>query len=534
MLKLPQISESAFKIITFIAILAFSLLPLFVDLPYRVNIFVTWEGAYRMLSGQIPYKDFGMPIGYGFWLVPYLFFVLFGPVMSSLIKAQAFINIISLLTFRGILKQLKVKESVIFLAILVMCLSFVMINFWPWYNHTVFVYEIIALYFLIYYMVNKKRAYFLILTALFTLLAILTKQDGGGLTLVLISALLVINFLYERQWKPLLFYYISLLLWTLALVVPFFNYDFAYWFNYGQSPHYSRVSLYNLVTDLFQGSQWIKGYIFFIVVILISRYRRFSDLVEDRNTMVFGLLTIGILVQASIIQVTSFSPPTVNLYFHSFALAFILYLFQQKINFNYSLTFVPIFIVIFLWKSDNYWKYSQKVFAKLVPAVFAPPPTDVVSKGNWQAKDSISRRPVIWKLSDFASLEGIKLPENTIEGVRKIKRLNLVEAGSEMKVLNMTNLTSLAYDLNYKLDKGQDYPLWYHKNVSLFDREVEMLCSKIENKWYDLILFEDMPDVDNFFPYEVRDCASSNYLLIDKFLAPTGYISDSVEVYVRR
>src|SRR6187402_1456266 len=82
----------------------FSCLPLVLELPFRVNIFVTWEGAYRMYNGQLPFRDFGMPLGYGFWILPFIFFKIFGPYLYSLIITQCFINFVSLIAFRGILK----------------------------------------------------------------------------------------------------------------------------------------------------------------------------------------------------------------------------------------------------------------------------------------------------------------------------------------------------------------------------------------------------------------------------------------------
>src|SRR5262245_16875409 len=108
----------------------FSCLPLLLELPFRVNIFVTWEGAYRMYLGQLPFRDFGMPLGYGFWLIPFLFFKVFGPYLYSLVIAQCFINFVSLLAFRGILKNFGLRPAHTVLAVTVMCLSFVMVNFW--------------------------------------------------------------------------------------------------------------------------------------------------------------------------------------------------------------------------------------------------------------------------------------------------------------------------------------------------------------------------------------------------------------------
>src|SRR5690606_2355038 len=89
------------------AIILFALVPVFLSFPYRINIFLSWEGAYRITEGHIPFKDFGMPVGYMYWMIPAMFFKLFGAQLITLIKAQAFINILSGLAFRSIFVSLK-------------------------------------------------------------------------------------------------------------------------------------------------------------------------------------------------------------------------------------------------------------------------------------------------------------------------------------------------------------------------------------------------------------------------------------------
>src|SRR5690349_11457840 len=83
-----------------ILILIFSAVPLFLHFPYRINIFLSWEGAYRLYLGEVPYKDFGLPMGFGYWIVPAIFFKIFGPYLFTLIKAQFFLNIVAGLSFR--------------------------------------------------------------------------------------------------------------------------------------------------------------------------------------------------------------------------------------------------------------------------------------------------------------------------------------------------------------------------------------------------------------------------------------------------
>src|SRR3954462_3336418 len=101
-----------FSFVEIFIIVILAIVPLFLTFPFRVNIFLSWEGAYRLSQGQIPYRDFGMPMGYMYWTIPAIFFKLFGPQLITLVKAQVFINIISGLAFRSILKSLAVQPGI--------------------------------------------------------------------------------------------------------------------------------------------------------------------------------------------------------------------------------------------------------------------------------------------------------------------------------------------------------------------------------------------------------------------------------------
>src|SRR5688500_16345825 len=144
-----SLSTRQLFIIEIFITIVFCAAPLLYNNPYRLNIFLSWEGAYRLHLGQVPFRDFSLPMGYGYWVIPALFFKIFGPFMYSLIQAQVFVNLVSVLALRSILRILNISPVVILLTVLVFCFSYVSKNFWPWYNHMVIVFQIVALYFLL-------------------------------------------------------------------------------------------------------------------------------------------------------------------------------------------------------------------------------------------------------------------------------------------------------------------------------------------------------------------------------------------------
>ncbi|MBL7856255.1 MAG: hypothetical protein JNM57_01095 [Cyclobacteriaceae bacterium] len=527
--------EKYFLLVQIFFILFFACLPLFTSLPYRVNIFLTWEGAYRLSIGQLPFRDFGMPLGYGFWLVPALFFKLFGPTLYALLLAQAAINIVCLATFRGILKLFGVTAVPLLVSIVVMGLTYTMVHFWPWYNHTVFVFELIGLYFLLSYLLKGQKTYLLLLSGFFIALTFFTKQDAGGLAIMLVLVLLLADALIEKRIRPLLIFGGAYVCSLLLFIVPCLQYDFTYWFNYGQSPHFTRLNGYDFLTTFFEDSGWLKFYIIAVLVVCIIRFKSLKAIVEDKVYFIFTLFTLGILVQALIIQVTSFSPPTTSYYYHSFAIAFLLYNLNSVIAFEKIWIAIAFVLFALIWQSDSYFKYSMRIIGKHLPAFLSPPPPSVVSKNTWSSKaDSVRGVPVQWALSKYKTMRGIKLPVETINGLEAVESLDVFNHAKKLTCLNLSNLTPLAYEWSYAPQSGKTFPLWFHKGVAFFDRERDLLCNKVEQSEFDLILFEVMPDVDSFFPFEVRTCIQQHYQLVNSFLAPTGYRSDYIEVYIRK
>src|SRR5690606_22824779 len=135
--------------IGYVALYLFCLLPLFIELPFRPNLYLTWEGSYRISNGEIPFCDFGMPFGVGFWILSSLLFALFGPYFKVLVLENVIITILSLVVVKNILKDLKLNSHNAFLLVVIFYSTMCMPNYWLWYNHVAVIYQLASVLFLL-------------------------------------------------------------------------------------------------------------------------------------------------------------------------------------------------------------------------------------------------------------------------------------------------------------------------------------------------------------------------------------------------
>jgi hypothetical protein len=533
-----QIPHRTSRILEYALIVVTACIPFFFNYPYRINLFLAWEGAFRISQGEIPYRDFGSPVGYGFWLLPALFFKIFGPFVHTLLIVQAFINIVSGIAFRRLLKIFSLSPATRLLPLIVYCLSYSMFNFWPWYNHFVFVLELLGLCFLcneILKSVDERRVLNLVAGAFFIALAFLTKQDTGGISACIAFAVLLFDFIYERKFKTALIFVTAYMLSLAFLIVPFLPYEFTYWFNMGQFPHNSRVDKFDIINEFLGASEFIKLYLVLLLFLIITKFNIVLSWRKEKSYFLFALVVLAILGQASVIQVTSYTPIDGNIYFHSFAFAFIAFHFSSQIDFSKILNLTLITFLICLWWSGVFWTRFLRERVQKVLVSKSDKNKNVISKRTYlvgsdsSASEGTSSRSK-WVVSSIPSFKGIKIPEGTENGMKEIMALPEVKK-ENFKMLNMSELTPLAFDIGYPLETGMKHPLWYHKGVAFFDREVNTFCEKIANKEYDVILFEDIPNVNQFYPYEVRDCVKQHYKMKFKFLAPRIPEISYIEVY---
>ncbi len=528
-------------ILEYLIIIGFALVPLLVTFPYRVNIFLSWEGAYRLSQGQVPYRDFGTPLGFGYWLVPALFFKLLGPQLISLVKAQVVLNIIGGLAFRSILKSLQVPTGTRILSVLLYVLSYSFMNFWPWYNNTVIIYQLTGMAFLLCGIsrTGKWKWAQLFAAAFFTFLSFFTKQDGGGLALLLCLALLAYHSLHEKRWQKLAAFIGFYIIVACAFILPFVPHGFGYWFNHGQPPHNSRLSVKDFADELLNASQWLKFYFLLIVLLLIPGLRDWRGLWANKTRMLFLLVTLGILVEAALFQVTSYTPPDNNIFFHSFAFAFILTMMGEMLQLKMETpkAFFASALLILLWWSGSYYKYIDRILERVLPS---PPETvqggeNVVSRRNFMIDTDTTDVPSSqWIFSDLPEFKKIYMPPSTVHGIERLMAMPEIKSKrGGVDLLNLTELTPLDHAIGYKLETGHQIPLWHHLGVGMFNRQLADYAAKIRQKKYDVVLYEYAPTLNNFFPFALRDELKQHYRQVDTFLAPRRPTNATIEVYVR-
>lgn len=529
--------------ITIIVVAA--LIPILTNLPFRINVFLSWEGAYRMMQGQIPFKDYGMPVGYMYWVIPAAFFKIFGAQLFTLIKAQAFINIIAGLSFRAIAKNLGLANGIRLIGVIVFVLSYSFSNYWPWYNNTVIMYQLVGLAMLTAYLKNtQSQGYqwlWLVGAGIFTFFSFFTKQDGGGLALLICIALLSYDLIQKKAWKPLAIYLTAFLGIGLIMILPLLKYDFGYWFNHGQFPHSSRISLTDIIKDFLLESQWIKFYLFLILLLLLAIIKNWKSFWNDRALVIFTLLSLGILAEATIFQVTSYVPKDNNIFFHSFSIIYILYLISLVTKLDFSqpkIIFIATAGILLVW-SSIYFRYIERFLLKNTKEYTYQihdgyPYATVVDRNTYMIElDTTEIGLDQWRVPNLKSFEKVLLPNPTVDGIERFMNMDVIKYGKDLKVLNMSELTPLAAEVPFTLETGSHYPLWFHKGVGMFERETNMFIQRIEDDYYDVVLYEYIPYLNNFYPYIIREALRERYELVDKFIAPRKPTHHAwVEVYL--
>jgi hypothetical protein len=252
---------------------------------------------------------------------------------------------------------------------------------------------------------------------------------------------------------------------------------------------------------------------------------------------------VAMLGEAAVFQVTSYTPPDNNIFFHSIAIPYILVMIARlsAVSFEKRGVIVACLASMLLWWSGVYWKYIQRIIDRVSPpnnmaATTSPTGENLVNRNTYMINTNpIEDIPMDqWQYSELKSFHKIYMPKPTVDGIHRLLHMDLVKNGKDLKVLNMSELTPLAAEIPFQLERNQQLPLWYHLGVGMFNKQAALFEQRIKDHHYDLVLFEYVPSLNNFYPFRVRDSLKVHYKMVDSFLAPRrGETRGEIEVYIK-
>lgn len=185
-----------------------------------------FDGSYRILSGQIPYKDFIMPVGpVTFWLQA-IFFKIWGINYFSYIFGAAFINVLATIFSVIIIRLLLPSYRFLpYIGGLLTAIWFYPPSGTPWFDQTAFFFALTAIMFLLFAGLRTKSRSFLnglllLFSGCFAALAFFSKQNAGLYILPLYFILLIA--IYLPEFKLIFYSYIMFSAGIMGSLILFF------------------------------------------------------------------------------------------------------------------------------------------------------------------------------------------------------------------------------------------------------------------------------------------------------------------------
>ena len=466
----PAATAIAFSFVFFIIAILGALLHLR-NFAYFRDYSITFEGAYRLSLGQIPFNDFVAPLGPVSFILPAIFFKLFGANLIVFQQSQLFTNFLILIILVLIFRKLYLPIRLQLVSIGLFSFTYLIFLTHPWYNSTAFL--ILEVVILLSLYTNKYLALF---SGIICGGALLTKQDFG--IVCIFNALTIYFFNYSKNQSLylktkisdflnkdyLLDFMIKFILLIIGVVACLYVFiistnssEFLYWFNYGQSPHHPRALQLRSLT------QNSYGMINLIALILCFKFKRFN-------------LLIAVLIIFSACLTRQTSGLGFTHYYFVLALPIVIYeIYMCSTKFKLLLIVFSIILSLQLLK-----KPIRDLYYVLESITLHEP------EHFFFDYREISQ-PLVKFPKQFTAFNNESVPIDTINGIQTIKSF-VGGLSYQPKVLNLSELTPIYAELGLSPPKHQ--PLWYHTDISLFPREISLLNESFKNQEYDLILLQ--------------------------------------------
>lgn len=146
---------------------------------------IVFDGSYRILKGQIPYKDFLIPVGPVPFYLHSLFFKIFGVRYTSYLLGSSFINtLVTILSFFIVYSIFPSKRFLQFVGAILTAIWFYPPSGTPYIEQTSFFLSLVGILLILLAVLSKNLNFFFrislfFFSGLFAFLAILSKQNAG-------------------------------------------------------------------------------------------------------------------------------------------------------------------------------------------------------------------------------------------------------------------------------------------------------------------------------------------------------------------
>ncbi len=337
---------------------------------------IIFDGSYRILKGQIPYKDFLIPVGPVPFYIHSLFFKIFGLSYWSYLLGSSLINLLATISsFFIIYIFFPSKKWLSFVGAILTAIWFYPPSGTPYIEHTSFFLSLLGIFFILISLYGERiskfsREIFLFLSGFLALLSILCKQNFGFFILP-IYFLLILSFHISNPKKILsqsLLFLTGLIIGIfifVALVIKFsdLNLFFKYFFKLPFETGLGRFLPKNFFFFLSRmGPLSILPFILLIfsaslfsIILYIYNFQKADD--ELKRLFVSSTLCSYLIISQYLFLLTTKNQPEMGLFFigiiFSIGVGIIIYLtdlIKIKVHYKNSETKIPskIFIKRFL------------------------------------------------------------------------------------------------------------------------------------------------------------------------------------------
>lgn len=491
---------------------------------------ILWEGAYRLSLGQIPYSDFGTPVGPASFVIPAIFFKLFSASWFVMQLSQMFENAILLFLAYHLLKRLQFTRINTNKAIA--CFSFLYLVFLshPWYNSGAFLCFLASMVLLL-----SCSNWSLIAAGIMGGICFLAKQDYGVMNLCLgLLVLLLTQSNLSGRYRKIAFHLsdltdirkLKLILRGGFIFVGFFVFpiiafiysvdsaQFFYWFNYGQAPHEIRkIHIWDFANH---GNLFLPACIAFY----------FAYRAKQMDLLFAGIFFICSFVVSSTsgLDYTAF-------FFFLFLPLLVQTVFDQRLVAKKWVSWVLLIACL------SCLAFPAKYMYRLVQ-------TTILGKAEpFSFRHVYVTRPVKAFPESMPYFKNVMGSNDALVMIEKLQEIAKANPNVALRVLNISELTPIYAELGSV--PPLHYPLWYHTKISLFPREIQMIDRDIDSSKFDIILLQNAHGQANFEEFLSRLQKNSHYETLREygFVSPTtstgdtcyeGYCPNHIYVYVRR